>query len=1026
MSFTESNYENAVRKLFTDVLGYSYAYGPDIDRDYHVPLYEDLLFPALQRINPGLPMEALNEAVYMIKNFETGTLLQKNMTFTDYMQTGVPVKYFVDGEERSALVYLIDFRNPANNDFTVVNQWTIVENSEKRPDVVLFVNGLPLVVVELKSPSREETDASAAYRQLRNYMYEIPSLFVYNQVCVMSDLTTSRAGTITSGEDRFMEWKTRDGSYENTQYAQFDTFFEGMFEKARFLDILKNFICFNVDGQNTFKVMAAYHQYFAVKKAIESTRHATVTDGKGGVFWHTQGSGKSLSMVFYAHYLQGALESPTIVVITDRNDLDNQLYGQFSRCKDFLRQTPQQAESRQNLKDLLAGRHANGIIFTTMQKFEETGEPLSERRNIVVMADEAHRGQYGLAEKVVTRQNDRGELEVHTSIGTARIIRDSLPNATYIGFTGTPISSKDRSTREVFGDYIDIYDMTQAVEDGATRPVYYESRVIHLKLDENTLRLIDQEYDLMAESADPYVIEKSKRELGQMEAILGADETIDSLVCDILDHYENYRADLLTGKAMIVAYSRLIAVKIYRRILELRPAWTEKVAVVMTQGNNDPEEWRQIIGNKAHKDDLARKFKDNDSPLKIAIVVDMWLTGFDVPSLATMYVYKPMSGHNLMQAIARVNRVFRDKEGGLVVDYVGIASALKKAMNDYTVRDKKNYGDPDVGKAAYPKFLEKLEVCRDLFHGFDYAGFLTGDDLDKARMISGGVNFLLGKSVAEHDLPDAEKTQTVYIKEALLLKQALSLCGSMVDAQIRFEAAYFEAVRTMLIRLTTDGTGKKFTLPEVNERINELLKHSIKSEGVINLFSTVGAEFSLFDPKFLEEVANMKEKNLAVELLKKLIAEQVSIYRRTNVVKSEKFSEIIQSAMNRYLNGMLTNEEVIQELLKLAKEIADANAEGESLGLTAEELAFYDALTKPQVIKDFYEHDELIAITKELTDLLRKNRTIDWQKKESARAGMRRLVKRLLKKHKYPPEGMEDAVQTVMSQCEMWTDQAAL
>ena len=1026
MSFTESNYENAVRKLFTDVLGYSYAYGPDIDRDYHVPLYEDLLFPALQRINPGLPMEALNEAVYMIKNFETGTLLQKNMTFTDYMQTGVPVKYFVDGEERSALVYLIDFRNPANNDFTVVNQWTIVENSEKRPDVVLFVNGLPLVVVELKSPSREETDASAAYRQLRNYMYEIPSLFVYNQVCVMSDLTTSRAGTITSGEDRFMEWKTRDGSYENTQYAQFDTFFEGMFEKARFLDILKNFICFNVDGQNTFKVMAAYHQYFAVKKAIESTRHATVTDGKGGVFWHTQGSGKSLSMVFYAHYLQGALESPTIVVITDRNDLDNQLYGQFSRCKDFLRQTPQQAESRQNLKDLLAGRHANGIIFTTMQKFEETGEPLSERRNIVVMADEAHRGQYGLAEKVVTRQNDRGELEVHTSIGTARIIRDSLPNATYIGFTGTPISSKDRSTREVFGDYIDIYDMTQAVEDGATRPVYYESRVIHLKLEENTLRLIDQEYDLMAESADPYVIEKSKRELGQMEAILGADETIDSLVCDILDHYENYRADLLTGKAMIVAYSRLIAVKIYRRILELRPAWTEKVAVVMTQGNNDPEEWRQIIGNKAHKDDLARKFKDNDSPLKIAIVVDMWLTGFDVPSLATMYVYKPMSGHNLMQAIARVNRVFRDKEGGLVVDYVGIASALKKAMNDYTVRDKKNYGDPDVGKAAYPKFLEKLEVCRDLFHGFDYAGFLTGDDLEKARMISGGVNFLLGKSVAEHDLPDAEKTQTVYIKEALLLKQALSLCGSMVDAQIRFEAAYFEAVRTMLIRLTTDGTGKKFTLPEVNERINELLKHSIKSEGVINLFSTVGAEFSLFDPKFLEEVANMKEKNLAVELLKKLIAEQVSIYRRTNVVKSEKFSEIIQSAMNRYLNGMLTNEEVIQELLKLAKEIADANAEGESLGLTAEELAFYDALTKPQVIKDFYEHDELIAITKELTDLLRKNRTIDWQKKESARAGMRRLVKRLLKKHKYPPEGMEDAVQTVMSQCEMWTDQAAL
>ena len=1021
--YTESNYENAVLQLLNEGLGYTYAYGPDVERDYHSPLYVDVLLPALQRINPGLPIEALNEAVYKLKTFETGTLLQKNMTFTDYMQSGVPVKYFVNGEERSALVYLIDFRSPANNDFTVVNQWTIVENSEKRPDVILFVNGLPLVVVELKSPSREETDASAAYRQLRNYMYEIPSLFIYNQVCVMSDLTTSKAGTITSGEDRFMEWKTKDGSYENTQYAQFDTFFEGMFEKERFLDILKNFICFNVDGQNTFKVLAAYHQYFAVKKAIESTRHAIETDGKGGVFWHTQGSGKSLSMVFYAHYLQEALESPTIVVITDRNDLDNQLYGQFSRCKDFLRQTPQQAESRQNLQELLAGRQANGIIFTTMQKFEETGEPLSQRRNIVVMADEAHRGQYGLTEKVVTRQNDKGELEVHTSIGTARIIRDSLPNATYIGFTGTPISSKDRSTREVFGDYIDIYDMTQAVEDGATRPVYYESRVIRLKLDENTLRLIDQEYDLMAENADPYVIEKSKKELGQMEAVLGADETIDSLVCDILDHYENYRAGLLTGKAMIVAYSRPIAMKIYRRILELRPAWTEKVAVVMTQGNNDPEEWRQIIGNKAHKDDLARKFKDNDSPLKIAIVVDMWLTGFDVPSLATMYVYKPMSGHNLMQAIARVNRVFRDKEGGLVVDYVGIASALKKAMNDYTVRDKKNYGDPDVGKAAYPKFQEKLEVCRDLFHGFDYTSFLAGNDLEKARMISGGVNFLLGKSVAERDLPDAEKTQTVYIKEALLLKQALSLCSSMVDAQTRFEAAYFETVRTMLVRLTTDGTGKKFTLPEVNERINELLKHSIKSEGVINLFSNVGTEFSLFDPKFLEEVANMKEKNLAVELLKKLISEQVSVYRKTNLVKSQKFSEIIQSTMNRYLNGMLTNEEVIQELLKLAREIADANAEGEKLRLTVEELAFYDALTKPRAIKDLYEHDELIAITKELTDLLRKNRTIDWQKKESARAGMRRLVRRLLKRHKYPPEGMEDAVQTVISQCELWVDE---
>ena len=1018
MSFTEGSYEKALIALFEN-LGYQHQYGPNIERDYYVPFYEEQLIESLTTINYGKPRPAIDEAISKLKDIEIGSLPQRNELFMDYLQHGIEVSFFDGKEQRNDIIYLIDYndKNIKRNDFKVINQWTFVENSEKRADIILFVNGLPLVVIELKSPSREETNVSEAYLQLRNYMKEIPSLFVYNVFCVMSDMACSKAGTITSNEDRYMEWKTKDGKYESSQFIDYDTFFEGIFIKERFIDIIKNFICFSKEESGAAKILAAYHQYFAVKKAVERTKKATQGDGKIGVFWHTQGSGKSLSMVFYAHLLQDELSQPTIVVITDRNDLDDQLYTQFSKCQQFLRQIPTQAKSREDLKSLLAGREANGIIFTTMQKFEESDEPLSLRRNIVVMTDEAHRGQYGFEEKV---NEETGKI----SIGTARIIHNSLPNASFIGFTGTPISTKDRDTTEVFGDYIDIYDMTQAVEDGATRPVYYESRVIHLKLDENTLRLIDAEYDLMAQNADPYVIEKSKKELGQMEAILGNDQTIASLVDDILDHYENYRANLLTGKAMIVAYSRPIAIKIYKRILQLRPDWTEKVGVVMTQGNNDPEEWREIIGNKAHKEDLARKFKDNDSPMKIAIVVDMWLTGFDVPSLATMYVYKPMSGHNLMQAIARVNRVFQDKEGGLVVDYVGIAAALKQAMNDYTVRDKKNYGDPDVSKAAYPKFLEKLEVCQDLFHGFDYTAFLTGDDLEKARMISGGVNFLLGKSVAEHDLPDQEKAQNVYIKEALLLKQALSLCSSMVDEKTRFEAAYFDAVRTMLVRLTTGGTGKKFTLPEVNERINELLKHSIKSEGVINLFSDVDTEFSLFDPKFLDEISRMKEKNLAVELLKKLIAEQVSVYRRTNVVKSEKFSEIIQSAMNRYLNGMLTNEQVIEELLKLAKDIATANAEGEKLGLTAEELAFYDALTKPQAIKDFYEHDELIAITKELTDLLRKNRTIDWQKKESARAGMRRLVKRLLKKHKYPPEGMEDAVKTVMSQCEMWTDNA--
>ena len=1012
--FREEDYEKSLIELFQNDLEYEYVYGPDIERDFYSPFYEEVLIESLYRINHAATNDAIQNALFKLKNFENGELVQKNAVFMDYLQNGIPVRYFVDGEERSSIVYLVDYKNPENNSFVVANQWTFIDNSNKRPDLILFLNGLPIVLMELKSPSREETDASEAYRQLRNYMQEIPSMFIYNAICVMSDQLISKAGTITSGEDRFMEWKTKDGNYENTQYAQFDTFFEGIFQKERLLDIIKNFICFSNEGINTYKILAGYHQYFAVKKAIESTKHATVTDGKGGVFWHTQGSGKSLSMVFYAHLLQEALDSPTIVVLTDRNDLDDQLYSQFVKCKDFLRQEPLQAESRENLKTLLAGRQANGIIFTTMQKFEESDEPLSERHNIIVMADEAHRGQYGLAEKIKITKNESGEEVAKRVIGTARLIRNTLPNATYIGFTGTPISSKDRSTREVFGDYIDIYDMTQSVEDGATRPVYYESRVIRLNLDQATLKLIDAEYDLMSLNADSEVIEKSKHELGQMEAILGNDNTLDSLVHDILDHYENNREYLLTGKAMIVAYSRSIAMKIYKRILELRPNWEEKVAVVMTSGNNDPEEWRQIIGNKHHKNELAKKFKDNNSPLKIAIVVDMWLTGFDVPSLATMYIYKPMTGHNLMQAIARVNRVFRDKEGGLIVDYVGIATALKQAMNDYTSRDKKNYGDTDVAMVAYPKFLEKLSICRDIFHGYDYSKFKSGTDLERAKTISGAVNFIIDKERAED--------KDIFVKEALMLHQALSLCSSLVNEDDRFEAAFFEAVRVLVLRLTNTGVGKKISLPEMNARINELLKHSIKSDGVINLFSDIKEEFSLFDPKFLQDVANMKEKNLAIELLKRLISNQVSVYRRTNVVKSEKFSEIMQRSLNAYLNGMLTNEEVIAEMLKLAKQIAADRQEGEKLGLTADELAFYDALVKPQAIKDFYENEELISITKELADTLRKNRTIDWQKRESARAKMRMIIKKLLKKHKYPPEGMDDAVQTVITQCELWTD----
>lgn len=961
-----------------------------------------MLSTSLQTINPTLPSSAIQEAIFKLKNFNSIDLLKQNEAFINYLQNGITVSIQEKAETQYPIVKLIDFEHPENNSFYAINQWTVEENAVKRPDVVLFVNGLPLVVIELKSCSRENTDTSFAYNQLRNYLHDIPTLFAYNAFCVLSDLSTSRAGTITSKEDRYMEWKTITGDYEETKYATFNVLFEGMFEKNRFLEILHYFILFAEQD----KILAGYHQYFAVKKAIERTVEATQTDGKGGIFWHTQGSGKSLSMVFYAKLLQIALNQPTIVVITDRNDLDDQLYGTFSRCARYLRQNPEQAENRIDLKKLLDGRVANGIIFTTMQKFEESAEPLSNRRNIILIADEAHRSQYGLTERI-----DPKTGKVRS--GMARLVRDSLPNATFIGFTGTPIAIKEKSTMEVFGDYIDVYDMTQSVADGATRPVFYESRVINIGLREDVLQQIDDYYDKIAPLADPGTIEKSKKDLSKMDAILGAESTVTSLCKDIIAHYEG-RQDLLTGKAMIVAYSRDIAMRIYRKILELRPGWSEKVKVVMTGDNNDPEDWKEIVGQKTYRMELASKFKNDLDEMKIAIVVDMWLTGFDIPSLATMYIYKPMVGHNLMQAIARVNRVFGDKEGGLVVDYVGLASALKQAMLDYTRRDQKNYGEMDIAKVAYPKFREKLQVCKDLFYGFDLSKFENGTDLDRAMTIVGGINFILDQQA------DRVKTKELFVKEAQYLKQSGSLCRSMMTRAERFESAFFEAVRSSITKITTD---KKFSLKEINDRVNELLKQSIKSEGVINLFEGVKVEFSIFDPKFLEDIAKMQQKNLAAELLKKLINEQLTIFKRSNVVQSELFSKKMERIMNRYRNGQISNVEVIEELKRLAEEIAKNHKAGEDLGLTVEEKAFYDALTKPEAIKDYYENDQLVQITKELTELLREKRTVDWQKKEMARAEMRSMVKRLLKKYKYPPAGLEDALKIVITQCEMWTDE---
>lgn len=1002
--FTEDAYEQTLIALFRDELGYAYECGYEVERDYREPFHRADLLASMRRLNPSLPADAMEQGIKQITNISIGTLEQNNEQFTLWMQNGLEVGYLQDGEERTTLMRLIDYERPERNLFKVVNQWRVEEYKNKRCDMVVMVNGLPLVVVELKSAVSEDATIDDAYKQIKNYQQSIPSLFSYNAFNVISDMSETRAGTITAKEARYMEWKTVDGSYESTLIADYRTFFLGMFQQRRLLDILQNYICFDKNQGRYAKILTAYHQYYAVGKALERTKEAVEGNGKIGVFWHTQGSGKSLSMVFYAHQLVQRLPEVTIVVVTDRKDLDNQLFGQFCRCKDFLRQEPVNAQSRNDLGRLLQGRQSGGIIFTTIQKFEEGDTPLSPRRNIIVMSDEAHRSQYG--DEHWDAQSQRMKK------GFSQKMREALPGASFIGFTGTPISDRDRDTEEVFGHYIDIYDMSQAVDDGATRPVYYESRVVNLRLDDDTMKLLNDEFDHLGdEGATEEQIRKAKQEHSRLEVLLGEDATIDTLTRDIVHHYEDNRAQELTGKAMIVALTRPIAIKIYRKILELRPGWTEKVKVVMSGSNQDPEDWQQIIGNEAYKKELARKFKDDDDPMKIAIVRDMWLTGFDVPSLATMYVYKPMSGHNLMQAIARVNRVFPGKEGGLIVDYVGIAQALKSAMQQYTNRDRHRFGDPDIAKTALLKWREEMEVCRDQLHGFDYTGFFAQDNTQRAAAITAGANYL--------SAPALLQKKKDFMEHSALLHNATTLCRSLLDERQKTEVCYMDALRVMMLKLSQKG---KISRHEINERIGDLLRQSVKTDGVINLFGDRQIEFSLFDEAFLQEVKNMKERNLAVELLTKLLKERIRQQQKTNITQSDLFSDMLSRSLSNYLKGLLTNEEVIQELLKMAQQMKHAEDEGNDLGLTSEEKAFYDALSTPEGVRQAYSDEEFVALTKELTEVLHTNRTIDWNRKESARAKMRVLVKRLLKKYKYPPEGAKKALETVMRQCDHWAD----
>ena len=1002
MAVNENTLEQAIIAELQDK-GYEYVYGPDISRDYHEVILEDCFRSSMLNINPGITQEIISEAYKAIKNLGLLRLADLNASFHKYLIEGVPVPYKKDGENRTFTVKLVDFAAPEANDFKVINQYTVIEYKNKRPDVLVFINGIPMVLFELKNMANSDTTVEDAYLQVRNYQLDIPSLFNYNAFNVISDGLNTKVGTITADYTRYMAWKSENGEKPLENATDFFTIaLNGMFPKERLLDIIRHFIVFMDVNGHTVKILAGYHQYFAVRKAVESTRTALKEKtGKAGVVWHTQGSGKSLSMAFYAGIVVADpdFDNPTLVVLTDRNDLDNQLFNTFSACsKLLLRQTPIHAESRAHLKELLKVK-AGGIFFTTIQKFGDEDEVLNERSNIIFMADEAHRSQYGLDEKL---DRSTGEWKA----GMAKHMRSSLPNATFIGFTGTPIDFKEKSTIAVFGKYIDIYDMTQAVDDGATVPIYYENRTAKLKLDEATLEKIDEEYNRLAGDATEAVIEQSKADLSSLEALVGSEERLNMLADDLIAHYED-RQYVLTGKAMIVCMTRRIAIRLYQKILERRPDWKNKVKVVLTSSNQDPEEWHDIIGNKAYRDGLAIEFKDNSSEFKIAMVVDMWLTGFDVPSLCTMYIDKPMKGHTLMQAIARVNRVYPDKEAGLIVDYIGMAADLKYALAQYTRRDQDKV--PDL-QTAYAICMAKLEVMRDFFYGFNYSDFFGDSDSKRLKVIADGIEFALGF--------EEEETQE-FIREATALSQVETLVRSMLDDHEKKEIEFFKCVKAGLCKVAGQG---KVTANEVNARIMKMLEQAIEQDGVVNIFEQAGQknpEISILSEEYMEQVRRMKHKNIAAEMLRNLLEDNIRVFARTGVVKAQLFSEKMQNVLKRYNNRMITSAEVIEELLNLSQEMTDAYKAGEEKGLTPEELAFYDALVAdPEVLRNM-EEPVLVEMAHELTALIQRSRTVDWDKKQSARAYMRTQVKHLLRKYKYPPEKAQGAIDTVIKQAEL-------
>ena len=1014
-------------------LGYDYKKGSEISvtglaperkSDKDVVLHERLE-KALRKINSDIHPRFIEKAIHELTLEKSPNLLENNLTFHENLINGIEVEdYDNEGQSIVEIVKIVDFEHPQNNDFLAVNQLTIVNGDyTKRPDIVLFINGLPIVVIELKNSTYETVGVEDGYHQLETYKMCIPQLFTFNEVLVTSDGINTKAGSLTANYDRFMTWRSKDGQTESSPgLASLDVLIHGMLNPETLLDLIRYFVLFQDDGkEHISKILAAYHQYYAVNKAVDRALLASSGqgDGKGGVIWHTQGSGKSLTMVFFSGKLIQMLNNPTLVVVTDRNDLDNQLYSTFVKSKGrsgkgLLRQTPKQAETRKELKSLLSVE-SGGIVFTTMQKFEPeqnetTMAALTERKNVIVMADEAHRTQYGFNAKY----DDKGE---GIKYGYAKYLRDALPNATFVGFTGTPVASTDKNTQMVFGNYIDVYDMTQAVADGSTVKIYYESRVIPLNLPQNLD--LDEAYNDITEDQEEDVKQRLKSKWSRIEALAGAKPRVEALAKDIIQHFET-RQQAMKGKGMIVTMSRRIAVDLYDEIVRLKPEWHSDdddkgvIKVVMTGSSSDPTSFQRHIGPKKRRNLLEKRMKDVNDELQLVIVRDMWLTGFDVPSMHTMYIDKPMKGHNLMQAIARVNRVFKDKPGGLIVDYVGIAESLKEALKEYTESDQAQTAI-DTDKAVELMLL-KYDVIQDMLYNLDYSKFNSDKKSERYYTISNTMDYVIS-------LGEDERQR--FIKTVTELGKAFALCATESTAQeLNDEIAFFKAVKAGLVKLLQppkEGKTRK-TPAEVEADINQLVSQSVVTEDVIDVYQTLGLEqpdLSILSDDFLKEVEGLKQKNVAVELLNRLLKGQVKSLMKTNATVSKRFSEMLGNSINKYNSRSIETSKVIEELIQLAKDIKQEQQRGNELGLNSDEIAFYDALASHETAKEAMGDKELRAIAHELTKTVKENMGVDWSKRDSAKAKMRVAVRRLLKKYGYPPDLQKMAVEQVVEQAEL-------